>query len=61
VSAIPRGLRRLVTRRAHIDHIVPSFSSGRTAVGRATITALQLNQPRIIQIRREEVNFGRHP
>jgi len=34
---------------------------GKTAVGRATITALKINRPIILEIRKEEVLRGRHP
>jgi hypothetical protein len=34
---------------------------GRTATGRATIEALELNRPLIIAIREEESTRGRHP
>ncbi len=34
---------------------------GLTPVGRATITALQLNRPLILAVRREEMLRGRHP
>ena len=34
---------------------------GQTAVGRATIEALQLNRERIIPIRSEDLLIGRHP
>lgn len=34
---------------------------GRTATGRATITALQMNRPLILAIRGEEAHRGRHP
>lgn len=34
---------------------------GRTAIGRATIHALKMNRPMILEIRREEAFFGRHP
>jgi hypothetical protein len=34
---------------------------GRTATGRATVVALQMNRPLILAIRAEEVERGRHP
>jgi hypothetical protein len=34
---------------------------GLTAVGRATVAALDLNRPRILDIRYEEAGVGRHP
>jgi hypothetical protein len=34
---------------------------GRTATGRATIEALQMNRPQIVQLRRYWVATGRHP
>jgi hypothetical protein len=34
---------------------------GKSATGRATIEALKMNRSVIIQIRREESFFGRHP
>ncbi len=34
---------------------------GRTAVGRATVAALQLNRPMLLAIRREEAHWKRHP
>lgn len=34
---------------------------GKTAVGRATIAALEMNRPLILAIRREEVLLTRHP
>jgi hypothetical protein len=34
---------------------------GLTPIGRATISALQLNRPLIVAIRREEMIRGRHP
>jgi hypothetical protein len=37
------------------------FAIGRTEVGRATITALNLNRPLILAIREEETIRGRHP
>ena len=33
----------------------------KTAIGRATISALAMNRPLIISIRREEAELGRHP
>jgi len=33
----------------------------RTATGRATVSALELNRARIIEIRRADVEVGRHP
>jgi hypothetical protein len=35
--------------------------SGTTAVGRATISALKMNRPLILAIRKEETIRGRHP
>jgi hypothetical protein len=34
---------------------------GRTATGRATVAALQMNRPLIVAIRQEEAERGRHP
>ena len=34
---------------------------GRTATGRATVAALEMNRPLILAIRAEEVERGRHP
>lgn len=34
---------------------------GRSAIGRATVAALQLNRSRIVEIREEEASLGRHP
>jgi HNH endonuclease len=38
-----------------------AFLLGRTATGRATIEALEMNRPLIIAIREEESAQGRHP
>ena len=35
--------------------------SGLTAIGRATVSALDMNRPTILEIRREEIFFQRHP
>ena len=45
------------------DHFVwkGAFVAGRTATGRATLAALQLNRPIILAIRKEEAARGRHP
>lgn len=34
---------------------------GKTPTGRGTITALKMNRPIILEIRKEEMFFGRHP
>jgi hypothetical protein len=34
---------------------------GLTAIGRATVAALDLNRSLILSIRAEEIFFGRHP
>jgi hypothetical protein len=34
---------------------------GQTAIGRATVAALDMNRPLILAIRQEEANLGRHP
>jgi hypothetical protein len=34
---------------------------GQTAIGRATVVALDMNRPLILAIRREEAKLGRHP
>jgi hypothetical protein len=34
---------------------------GLTPTGRATVAALELNRPTVLEIRAEEVFFGRHP
>ena len=34
---------------------------GQTAIGRATVIALDMNRPLILAIRREETKLGRHP
>lgn len=38
-----------------------TFLQGRTAIGRATIAALQMNRPLVLAIRAEESSLGRHP
>lgn len=34
---------------------------GQTAIGRGTVEALKMNRPLMLEIRREEIFFGRHP
>lgn len=37
------------------------YAFGITAVGRATVAALDMNRPMLLEIRREEMFFHRHP
>jgi hypothetical protein len=45
----------------HIEHVIPQYIEGLTAVGRATVDALNMNHSRRQRIREVEKAFGLYP